>query len=300
MSILNVNELDNKVDRMIERIKILDLVKKEFISCMKGNLPLPVVLVDPDCEIDLRQFVTELGEDVKLVNMANCWANSYHKFILQVVVPFAKGDIKGLLLDNIDNIPDIPDRDDYHNLLRAMMKNEAYQPLDGLEEIDFNQHNRIGMRCCELPAFTQFASPYIIDCKSGMWIEEHYEQVITNYLSQSAIDRPLMLIFGQEPGGSNTMNDRCKKWLHETYRCADTIGDDVGGAGLVDLEGYKNSDRQLVVFHRYVDQFNVDALRYAVQLVHEHNLPVVCLANAYEHEQNLGVDLGDFDVRCIE
>lgn len=300
MSILSINELDNKVDRMVERIQILNLIKREFTTCMNGNLPLPVVLVDPDKEIDMQQFIAELGVDVRLVNMADCRANSYQQFVLQTVVPFAAGTIKGLLLDHIDCLPDIPDRDNYHNLLRAMMKCDIYQPLDGHEEIDFNQFCRIGMRCANLPAFTQFTRPYIIDCKSGMWIEEHYEQVIASYLSKPSSDLPLMLIFGQAPGGKNTMTDRCKKWLRETYRCADTIGENVGGIGLVNLDQYSNSNFQLVLFHRYVDQFNADALRYAVQLVREHHLPVVCLANAYEHEQNLGIDLSDFDVHCIE
>ena len=160
--------------------------------------------------------------------------------------------------------------------------------------------SRIGMRCSQLPKFKPRDCPSVLDCKSELWIEEYCEQLVSEYLSQPVINNPLIYILGQDVEGTS-LSRKIKESLRNNYRCADIIGENVGDlGGVVDLEQYWKNDCQLVLFHRFVDQFNADALQIALKLSMEHKLPVVCLTNDFEHNGNLEVNLSGFEVHLLK
>ena len=308
MEDFNVRE---KKIQMIERTIIVKFVKDELLSCWNGDLPLPVLLIDPDKEVDLSKVTN------RCIDMSMWLKKPIEDFLQNVIKPFTEKPYPGLALDNVDTIEV---NDDYYNLLRAIVKRDFYNSK--VMDINFADHDWIVLRCSQKPKFTSDTAPYFIDSKSDMWYEFLHSstQVVENYLTQPAITRPLMLIFGGESGESNSRLDGCKKWLQEMYNSVCRIGHPLEGhVHFIDKEGNTQkvadhpelletailpatvkADTDVMIIHRFVDQFNLEALKYAKGVVSEHNLPVIYLANAYEHEKNLSIDLSDFIVHHID
>ena len=287
-----------------------------------------ILLFDPHDEFNLSSLRDKLEGVAHYYDLAQCKAGDYVDFVNRYVLPLVNGQIDHLLVDNIDKIPDIEDKDDFENLLRFLAKGEDYDPFQNftytdddkrikrIGTIDFEQYkNRLIMRCAEAPEFLQSFTYIMVDCRL-------FVLYVHQYLEQAQIGKPLLLIFEGEAGDSNTRLNECKRWLHEMYSCVDSLGHPFkqGQVHFFDNnnEAQKISDHpellertilpesvtqetDFLLIHRYIDQFSYDAvLKYALDVVSEHHLPVVCLTNHYEREKNPDVELSDFDVHYIE
>lgn len=313
---------DKTISRSVQSQMIVDEVLKHINH-------ISVLLLDPNDEFDLRTLQNKLEGETKYYDLSQCKAGDYVDFINQFVLPLVNGQIDYLLVDNIDKTPDIEDIKDFKNILKYLAKGGEYDPFQNViytEEnnqrikrtgvIDFdNYQNRLIMRCGTVPSFLDSFTYYVIDCRqSALWVH--------HYLELSQIEEPLMLIFGGEAGDSNTRLSECKQWLHEMFPCVDSIGHPFkqGHDHMFDEKGNLQNisdhpellnkailptsvtpETDLLLIHRYVDQFNYDAaLKYALDVVSEHHLPVIYLANSYELEQNPGADLKGFEIHTIE
>ena len=319
MSILDPNfDIDEKT-----------LVQEQMIAeqVLKYVEHSSILLFDPHDEFNLNSLRDKLEGVAHYYDLAQCKAGDYVDFVNRYVFPLVNGQIDHLLVDNIDKIPDIEDKDDFENLLRFLAKGEDYDPFQNftytdedkrikrIGTIDFEQYkNRLIMRCAEVPEFLQSFTCIIVDCR-------FFALYVHQYLELAQIDRPLMLIFEGEVGHSNTCLDECKRWLHEMFSSVDSLGHPFkqGNKYFIDSNGdtQKISDHpeilnqvvlpesvaqetDFLLIHRYVDQFNYDAaLKYALDIVSEHHLPVIYLANGYERDQNPSVDLQGFEINII-
>lgn len=320
MSILDSNfDIDEKT-----------LVQEQMIAeqVLKYVEHSSILLFDPHDEFNLNSLRDKLEGVAHYYDLAQCKAGDYVDFVNRYVLPLVNGQIDHLLVDNIDKIPDIEDKDDFENLLRFLAKGEDYDPFQNftytdedkrikrIGTIDFEQYkNRLIMRCAEVPEFLQSFTYIMVDCRL-------FALYVYQYLEQAQIGKPLLLIFEGEAGDCNTRLDECKRWLHEMYSCVDSLGHPFkqGHVHFFDNnnEAQKISDHpellertilpesvtqetDFLLIHRYVDQFNYDAaLKYALDVVSEHHLPVIYLANGYEREKNPDVELSDFDVHYIK
>ena len=320
MSILDSNfDIDEKT-----------LVQEQMIAeqVLKYVENSSILLFDPHDEFNLNSLRDKLEGVAHYYDLAQCKAGDYVDFVNRYVLPLVNGQIDHLLVDNIDKIPDIEDKDDFENLLKYLAKGEDYDTFQNFTytdddkrikrtgTIDFEQYkNRLIMRCAEVPEFLQSFTYIIVDCRlCALYVHQ--------YLEQAQIDKPLLLIFEGEVGDSNTRLNECKRWLHEMYSCVDSLGHPFkqGHVHFFDNnnEAQKISDHpellertilpesvtqetDFLLIHRYVDQFNYDAaLKYALDVVSEHHLPVIYLANGYEREKNPDVELSDFDEHYIK
>lgn len=287
-----------------------------------------ILLHDPHDEFNLCSLQGKLKGVTKHSDLSQCKAEDYVDFVNHFALPLVKGQIDYLLVDNIDKIPDIEDKEDFENLLRFMAKGDSYDPFQNFNytdedkrikrvgPIDFKQYkNRLIMRSSEVPSFLESLTYFLIDCRL-------FALYVHKYLELAQIDKPLMLIFGGNASESNSCLDECKRWLHEVFSCVDSTGNPLKKGHLHFFDS--NNDAQKIsehpelleqailpdsvtqetdflLIHRYVDQFNYDAaLKYALDVVSEHHLPVIYMANYYEREQNLTVDLHGFEIHIIE
>lgn len=286
-----------------------------------------ILLFDPHDEFELRTLQDKLDRDTKYCDLSQCKAGDYVDFVNQCVLPLVSGQTGYLLVDNIDKIPDIEDKEEFENLLRFLTKGDEYDPFQNFiytdedkrikktGAIDFEQcKNRLIMRCGEVPSFLASYTYYLIDCRNfALWVHQ--------YLELSQKQTPLMLIFEGKAGDSNIRLDECKRWLHETFSCVDSLGHPFkrGNTYFIDSDGntQKISDHpeilnqvvlpasvsqetDFLLIHRYVDQFNYDtALKYALDVVSEYHLPVIYLANGYERDRNPEIDLQGFSTISI-
>lgn len=140
------------------------------------------------------------------------------------------------------------------------------------------------------------------------------KEKVNNYVTSGNPKKPMMIIFGgeDEKGESNVPLDQFRHDLEEMFKSAVIYGHFVYNGKLVIinehpelLEGpilpsYVNKDTQLIIFYQYIGQFKDVQLSYVVDIVKEHKIPVVYLANGYEYQKNLDVCLDDFDLNVIE
>lgn len=150
------------------------------------------------------------------------------------------------------------------------------------------------------------------------------KEKVNNYVTSGNPEKPMMIIFGGEDdkGESLTPIDQFRHDLEKMFKCAVINGGHPFKQGhehliyngkiekisdhpeLLEepiLPSHVNKDTQLIVFYRYVDQFNQDvALSYAVDIVKEHKIPVVYLANGYQRQSHLDVCLDVFDLHIVE
>ena len=285
-----------------------------------------VLLHDPHDEFNLRSLQDWLNGKTWYYDVSQCKAGDYIDFVNHFVLPLVNGQIDYLLVDNIDKIPDIEDKEDFEILLKYLAKGEEFDPFQNfiysederikkIGAIVFDKcQNRLVMRCGAVPSFLENCTYFLIDCR-------YFALCVNHYLGQSEIDKPLMLIFEGEAREQNDRLDECKRWLREMFSCIESIGHPFkqGQTYFFDNNGERQKitehpellnhailpDRVLpetdfLLIHRYVDQFNYDeVLKYALDVVKEHHLPVIYLANGYELEQNPGVDLEGFDIRKL-
>ena len=323
MSILDPNfDIDDKTE---SRLYQEQMIADEVLKHVGGN---SILLFDPHNEFNLTSLQNKLKGATKYYDLSQCKAGDYIDFVNHYVLPLVNGQIDNLLVDNIDKIPDIEDKDDFENLLRYFAKGDSYDPFQNfiyaddderikiIGTIDFERHkNRLIMRCTEVPEFLQRFTFIMIDCRL-------FALYVHQYLELTQIRKPLMLIFGGDAGESNIRLNECKRWLHEAFSCVDSLGhpfkqghvhffDNNNDAQKISdhpellqhaiLPETVSPETDFMLIHRYSDQFNYDAaLKYALDVVSEHHLPVVCLANAYEREKNHDADLSDFDAYNIE
>ena len=85
------------------------------------------------------------------------------------MLPFVNGDIKVLLLDHVDCFPDESQFHEYRGILRSIMKEDLW--LIYPDKVKNGEQGHIGMRCIQMPDYKPADCPYLIDCKSEMWIE---------------------------------------------------------------------------------------------------------------------------------
>ena len=279
-----------------------------------------VLLFDPHDEFDLHYLQGVLEGPTAYYDMSQCKSGDYEVFVKQYVLPLVNGQIDYLLVDNVDKIPDIEEKDVFEILLKLIAKGEEYDPFQNIlyvdkgsehicrtGTIDFDKYkNRLIMRCEEKPSFLEPFTCHIVDCRN-------FVLLIHFYLEKSDKAFPLMLIFGKESGNSRL--DECKRWVHEVCNSVDSKGHPFkqGNEYFLDKDGnqQKLSDHtellnrvilpesvtpetEFLLLHRYVDQFNPEALKYALDVVREHQLPVVFLTNSYEYNPN--IDLQGFKV----
>ena len=320
MSILDPNfDIDEKT-----------LVQEQMIAeqVLKYVEHSSILLFDPHDEFNLSSLRDKVEGVAHYYDLAQCKDGDYVDFVNRYVLPLVNGQIDHILVDNIDKIPDIEDKGDFENLLKYLAKGGSYNPFQNFTymyddkrikrtgTIDFGLYkNSLIMRCAEVPEFLQSFTYIMVDCRL-------FALYVHQYLEQAQIGKPLLLIFEGEAGDSNTRLDECKRWLHEMYSCVDSLGHPFkqGHVHFFDNnnEAQKISDHpellertilpesvtqetDFLLIHRYVDQFSYDAvLKYALDVVSEHHLPVVCLTNHYEREKNPDVELSDFDVHYIE
>ena len=104
MSVLDIDELMNKTDKVTERFAVLEMIKEHFVKIVTKSF-LPVLLIDPDNEVDFEKLMDEIGDGVKYVDMIQYRSIPYRSFEQGIMLPFVNGNIKILLLDNIDCFP---------------------------------------------------------------------------------------------------------------------------------------------------------------------------------------------------
>ena len=321
MSILSPDfDIDDKtIRRSVQSQMIVNEVLK--------NISLKsVLLLDPHDEFNLCTLQNKLEGETKYYDLSQCKAGDYVDFINQFVLPLVNGQIAYLLVDNVDKIPDIDEKEDFKNILKYIAEGGDYDPFQNIlyadEEkhivrvgaIDFSKHsNHLIMQGGEIPEFLEPFTYVFIDCRQfALWVH--------HYLELSQIDKPLMMIFGGE--AANSRLNECKQWLREFYHCVDSIGhpfkqgqeycfDEKGNPQNISdhperlnkaiLPESATPETDFLLIHRYVDQFNWDAaLSYALEVVREHHIPVIYLANDYEYEMNRDIDLSGFHTHFIE
>ena len=319
MSILSSNyDLDEKT---IFRINQHKLILDEVKSYLKSQNA--ILLCDPHSECDMHILQNNLVGPSKYYDLAQCKAGNYVDFIRDYVLPLVYGQIDYLLVDNIDKIPEIKDKTEFENILKYLAKREDYNPfqnysatpndlIPNVGTIDFDKvKDHLIMRCEEVPKFLTDNTYFPVDCRN-------FVLMVHEYMEKTSKDVPLMLIFGK----SNDRLDECKRWLCEVYNCICMTGHPFkqGQKDFFDTDGNlqkfddrpelldktilpteATSETDFILIHRYVDQFNYDsALSYALDVVREHHIPVIYLANDYEYEMNRDIDLSGFQKHFVE
>ena len=79
MSILDIDGIMNKVDQSVERFGVLETIKEFFVKHVT-NTSMPVLLIDPDNEMDLEKFMDVMGDGVRYVDMRSYKNIPYNSF----------------------------------------------------------------------------------------------------------------------------------------------------------------------------------------------------------------------------
>lgn len=318
MSILSSN-YDLDVNNIF-RINLHKLILDEVNFYLKSQNS--ILLCDPHAECDMHILQNNLVGSSKYYDLAQCKAGDYVDFVKDYVLPLVYGQIKYLLVDNIDKIPKIKDKAEFENILKYLARREDYNPfqnysvahkdIPNVGTIDFDKvKDYLIMRCENVPEILTTNTYRAVDCRS-------FVLMVHEHMKKTSKDCPLMLIFGK----SNDRLDECKRWLNEEYNCVCIEGHPFkqGSEHFFDTNGNlqkfddhpelqnkailpigATSETDFILIHRYLDQFNWDAaLSYALDVVREHHIPVIYLANDYEYEKNRDIDLSGFHTHFIE
>ena len=126
-------------------------------------------------------------------------------------------------------------------------------------------------------------------------------ETIEEYVSSSPI-RPVIIWFH-----SNQDIDNARRAISEMNGCA-TCGQAlyVDKAGAIQtltpsgdeehfiIPGTHNASTKFFLFHRYEEQLRGEYLKYALDLMYETKLPVVCLVNDYSKEEEPQANVSAF------
>ena len=138
MSVLNNEDLDRQQTREVE---VVQQVKIDFEKDFNSGR-IPVLLIDPQHEIDVRK----LAEENNALYMDLSTPIDYPQ-LCRIAL-----DNRSIIFDNIDNIPDTEDREDIQYLVKYALRKEEDVPTPYNTSISFINH-RIGARCRQTPDY---------------------------------------------------------------------------------------------------------------------------------------------------
>ena len=144
MSVLDIEDINRKLENFVERIRPKMLLFKESFKKV-----LSAVIVCSDDDFSLSRFHnTEVPnkERIAYFNLSNVTDGDY-KLILKSLSCNTK---EGVLFDNIDRIPDISDKKDFEYLVQMALKRDILPTDRGI--LDFNDL-MIGAKCSEYPDY---------------------------------------------------------------------------------------------------------------------------------------------------
>lgn len=145
MSVLNIEDINRKLENFVERVRPKILLFKEFFL---GKV-LSAVIVCSDDDFSLSHFHnTEVPnkERIAYFDLSNVTDGDY-KLILKSLSCNTK---EGVLFDNIDRIPDISDKEDFEYLVQMALKRDILPTDRGI--LDFNDL-MVGAKCSEYPDY---------------------------------------------------------------------------------------------------------------------------------------------------
>lgn len=162
---------------------------------------------------------------------------------------------------------------------------------------------------------------YDIDRAMAIIQEENLEKTAVDcYINGKIAERPMMLVFcAADDGNQNSQLDECKKWMWKKYKYSsisghplkqghehfindgkvEKIADHPELLNEVFLPPSLTDDTQVVIYHRYTEQFEASHLRYVVDFANKTKIPTVCLMNKYEMDHCLDWNKENFDVIYI-
>lgn len=145
MSVLDIEDINRKLENFVERVRPKMLLFKEFFL---GKV-LSAVIVCSDDDFSLSHFHnTEVPnkERIAYFDLSNVTDGDY-KLILKSLSCNTK---EGVLFDNIDRIPDISDKEDFEYLVQMALKRDILPTDRGI--LDFNDL-MVGAKCSEYPDY---------------------------------------------------------------------------------------------------------------------------------------------------
>ena len=143
--------------------------------------------------------------------------------------------------------------------------------------------------------------------------------LLETYVNQNEVVRPLLFLFCGSRIKTEERLDIFKKWIWNNYKYSSTSGHHLKQGHVhfsingkiekianhpellnsVPVPESFSEETQLVIYHRYTEQFKSQHLDYVVDFVNKYHVSTICLMNDYEREYNKTVDLSSFDVKEI-
>ncbi len=145
------------------------------------------------------------------------------------------------------------------------------------------------------------------------------EQITKNILAYNKINSPSMFVFSGDSGQTNMALDAYKDYLEDNYKYCTVEGNpfedhryfinEKGETQKVEehpellykvfLPSGYNESTQIIIYHRYIEQFKDSYLNYVLELQKKViNIPIICLMNEYSCKE--GINLSSFDVRKVQ
>ena len=149
--------------------------------------------------------------------------------------------------------------------------------------------------------------------------EENFEQaVVEDYVAHKKAEHPLMLVFCADENQNSQLDD-FKRWMWNNFKYSsidghplkqghehflhdgilEKISDHPEMLNEVFLPSTYTEETQLVIYHRYSEQFKASHLNYLVDFVNKYKIPTVCLMNKYEMGNCLSWYRGHFNVVSV-
>ena len=153
-----------------------------------------------------------------------------------------------------------------------------------------------------------------------IWImKDDLKEIISDYLAKGEFTKPLMIVATSKQFSSNEIVDECKSWISENYKAYHIQGHPFNQGNkycfidgkteiikdnpeilnsVIVPEGAEGA--QLLLYHRYFDQFDLNYLEFVVALSYKLHKPAICLINDYSYAKlkDGELNLEAFDV-CI-
>ena len=160
MSVLNNEDLDRQQTREVE---VVQQVKIDFEKDFNSGR-IPVLLIDPQHEIDVRKVAEE--NNALYIDLSRridypmlCWIVRFATSIEYdavkseyILCPQKVRETHSLIFDNIDNIPDTENKEYIQYLVKYALRKEDEVPTPDNTSVSFFNY-KIGARCRHAPDY---------------------------------------------------------------------------------------------------------------------------------------------------
>lgn len=150
------------------------------------------------------------------------------------------------------------------------------------------------------------------------WIKKDLKEIIMSYIEKGDFTKPLMIVAINKNGSSNPVVDDCRSWMKEELNAFIFQGHPLQGHNHLLIDGKVEAiqdhpellDSTLIpsgaekapvlIYHRYLQQMELQYLEYVIALGRMLEKPIVCLINDYCYdeykEKKINYNLSDFEM----